>query len=460
MKPVVTLLLAVFMLSCQTGPKWNYIFNGHDLSGWSVINGSAEYKVIDKTIIGTSKLNTPNSFLATDKAYGDFILEYEAKTDKLLNSGVQIRSLGIPEYMNGRVHGYQIELDPSQRCWTGGIYDEARRGWLYNLECNPAAKEAYKPEQFNKFRVEAIGNSIRVWLNGVQTVELVDDQTAAGIIALQVHGIGKDKTKVGKTAEFRNIRILTENLNKYRTPVNKDIPEISYLTNQLTKREITAGWQLLWDGKTTANWRGARLDHFPENGWTIADGILTVHASGGAESAYGGDIVTVEQYGNFKLELDFKFTKGANSGIKYFVDCSLNKGPGSAIGCEFQILDDRLHPDAKKGKNNNRTLGSLYDLITADAHRWAPHESTSKRVNRYGWNRAKIVAKGQHVEHYLNNIKIVEYDRATPEWRLLVAGSKYKDWPAFGELKQGNILLQDHGDEVSFKNIKIKNLDK
>ena len=451
----------VFLLSinCYGRADWVKLFNGKNLKGWRVLNGTAEYQVKNGRIIGISKSNTPNTFLATEKEYDDFILEYEAKIDNALNSGVQIRSLSLPEYNNGRVHGYQVELDPSARAWTGGIYDEARRGWLYNLECNPVAKKAFKKNQFNKFRVEAIGNHIRVWLNGVPTVDLIDDMTTKGIIALQVHGIGNNLEKAGKTVEFRNIRILTKNLDKYKSPITNEIPQISYLKNKLTKREIDEGWQLLWDGKTTKGWRGARLENFPKTGWSIENGILTVHASGGAESAFGGDIVTEKQYGNFILEVDFKITKGANSGIKYFVDCNLNKGPGSAIGCEYQILDDKNHPDAKKGVKGNRTLGSLYDLITADAKFYAPNETTSKRVNS-GWNRAKIISKNNHVEHYLNGIKILEYERGTQMWRALVAYSKYRDWPNFGELEKGNILLQDHGDKVSFKNIKIKVLDK
>lgn len=454
------LLAAALFISCGSGPEWTPLFNGTDLSGWTLVNGSAKYKVEDGAIVGVATPGSPNSFLATDKDYGDFILEYDARTHKELNSGVQIRSISDPDINNGRVHGYQIELDPSARAWTGGIYDEARRGWLYNLECNPPAKAAYTPEDWNHFRVEAIGNRIRVWLNGVPAADLIDEMTPRGCIALQVHGIGNNTALAGRTVEFRNIRILTKHPEKYQKPDTRDIPQVSYLNNRLTQREIDEGWKLLWDGKTTTGWRGARLDHFPEKGWTINDGVLTVQASDGAESANGGDIVTVDKYGNFKLQVDFKITKGANSGIKYFVDCDLNKGPGSAIGCEYQILDDQNHPDAKLGKNGNRTLGSLYDLIPANALRWAPNESTPKRTNGYGWNRAKIVSRNGHVEHYLNGIKIVEYERGTPEWRKLVAGSKYKNWPDFGELEKGNILLQDHGDEVSFKNIKIKNLDK
>ena len=224
-------------------------------------------------------------------------------------------------------------------------------------------------------------------------------------------------------------------------------------------QEKKEGWQLLWDGKTTNGWRGAKQDKFPNKGWSMNDGILSVHASGGGESEHGGDIVTTKPYKNFILELDFQFAEGANSGIKYFVDTNLNKGKGSAIGCEYQILDDKKHPDAKKGVDGNRTLSSLYDLIRGDAQEYIPSLYTKKYVNKTGWNRARIVVDGNKVQHFLNGCKTVEYVRGTQQWRALVKYSKYKNWPNFGEAKEGLILLQDHGDEVHFKNIKIKELN-
>lgn len=454
-----TLLLhAVFCIavSAPSHDEWQPLFNGKDLRGWRVLSGDAEFKIADGVITGVSKLNTPNTFLATEKSYGDFIFEYEAWLERDLNSGVQIRSLSLPEYHNGRVHGYQIELEASARAWSGGVYDEARRGWLYNLECNPAAKTAYKPEAWNHFRVEAIGNNIRVWLNGVATADIVDDLTTSGFIALQVHGIGNDSTKAGKTVRFRNLKIRTTNLAAAQSPQTRDIPQISYLINQLTEREQSEGWRLLWDGKTTQGWRGAKLAHFPQKGWKIENGVLTVMKGTGGESTQGGDIVTVARYKNFELEVDFKLTKGANSGIKYFVDLALHKGEGAAIGCEYQLLDDEHHPDAKLGANGNRMLAALYDLIPAEAKLYAPHESVSKRVNQSEWNRAKIVVNGKQVQHFLNGIKVVEYERGTQMWRALVARSKYAVWPDFGEAAEGHILLQDHGDEVSFRNIKLR----
>ncbi|NQV34460.1 MAG: DUF1080 domain-containing protein, partial [Phycisphaeraceae bacterium] len=342
-------LAAPFTAFAQGDAGWTNLFNGKDLSGWHQLNGKAEYKAVDGVIIGTSKMNTPNSFLVANKTYGDFILEVDIKMDPSLNSGIQIRSISDPSINNGRVHGYQMEVDASRRAWAGGIYDEARRGWLYNLECNPEGKKAYRVNDWNLYRVEAIGAGIRVFVNGIPTADVVDDMTLKGLIALQVHGIGESKEKAGKTVQFRNIRIKTNNLAAARTPVTKAIPQVSYLTNELTRREKESGWRLLWDAKGTSGWRGAKLKGFPAHGWKIEDGLLKVLKSGGGESTNGGDIVTTRKYRNFVLEVDFKMTRGANSGIKYFVDTELNKGAGSSIGCEFQILDDDVHPDAKAG---------------------------------------------------------------------------------------------------------------
>jgi hypothetical protein len=220
--------------------------------------------------------------------------------------------------------------------------------------------------------------------------------------------------------------------------------------NKLSPSEVSSGWKLLWDGKTTNGWKSATGENFPTKGWKIENGVLTVLSANGAESANGGDIITTAKYSNFELKVDFMLTTGANSGIKYFVDPDLNKGSGSAIGCEFQILDDAVHPDAKAGVNGNRTLASLYDLIPA---------KTDKPFKGIGqWNQALIKVNGTHVEHWLNGVKVVEYERNNQMWRALVACSKYKSWPAFGESESGYILLQDHGDQVHFKNIKIKPL--
>lgn len=446
----VTALLSTAILSAQD--NWQVLFNGKDLKNFEQLNGNAKYEIKNNELIGTSKLDTPNSFMATKNEYGDFILEFDVFVENGLNSGVQFRSLTTPDYMDGRVHGYQCEIETSSRKWAGGVYDEARNGWLYPLSRNPKGQNAFVPGQWNHYRIEAIGTSIRTWINDVQCANLVDDTTAKGIIAFQVHSI-HDESLVGKTVRWKNIKIKTADLENSRKAVDVDVPEISYLTNRLTENEERTGWRFLWDGKTTDGWRGAKLDEFPEKGWEMKDGVLTVLSSGGAESRNGGDIVTTRSYSNFELSVDFKISEGANSGIKYFVDSELNKGEGSAIGLEFQVLDDEKHPDAKMGKNGNRTVGSLYDLIRAE------NNGSSRGKNFKGvdkWNNARLIVRGGHVEHWLNQIKVVEFDRFSQMFKALVEKSKYEKWESFGRLPEGLILLQDHGDEVSFKNIKIR----
>ncbi|HIZ90565.1 MAG TPA: DUF1080 domain-containing protein [Candidatus Bacteroides merdavium] len=443
------LLLFLFLacVSCVSAQNWEPLFNGKNLKGWKKLNGKAEFKVEDGTIVGISKMGTPNTFLATKDIYGDFILEFDFKIDEGLNSGVQLRSESIKSYKNGRVHGYQFEIDPSERAWSGGIYDEARRSWLYPLTFNSSAQTAFKHGEWNKARVEAVGNAISTWINGVPCASIWDDMTPAGFIALQVHAI-YDESNEGKTVQWKNIRICTTDVERYVT--NQKAPQINVIPNTISPEEAKDGWKLLWDGKTTEGWRGAKLNTFPEKGWAIENGILKVLKSGGAESANGGDIVTTKQYKNFILKVDFKITEGANSGVKYFVNPGMNKGAGSAIGCEFQILDDDKHPDAKLGVKGNRKLGSLYDLIPAPVN---------KPFNKKDFNTAMIIVNGNHVEHWLNGVKLIEYTRQNEMWNALVAYSKYKNWPNFGNAEYGNILLQDHGDEVWFKNVKIKVLN-
>lgn len=236
-------------------------------------------------------------------------------------------------------------------------------------------------------------------------------------------------------------------------------PKVATAPNTLTSQEKANGWQLLWDGKTTDGWRSAKSENFPAHGWFIQDGVLTVHENGGEESAGGGDIITRKRFANFELTADFKCTPGCNSGIKIFVQPNISPidkvtgkptAVGSAIGMEFQILDDALHPDAKLGRDGDRTIGSLYDLIPAPK---------DKKVMPIGeWNHARILSHGKHVEFWLNGEKTVEFERGSAVFRDAVAESKFKNIPNFGEWADGHILLQEHGSEVSFRNVKIREL--
>ncbi len=441
--------LSAFCLVARlaAGP-WEPLFNGKDLTGWKPVNGTARYTVEEGVIVGTTATGTPNSFLATEKTYGDFIFECEVRQDVgPSNSGIMFRALSTPDYMKGRVHGYQMEIESGVRDWTGGIYDEARRGWLYPGDLTPAGKSSYRYGEWNRLRIEAIGPSLRTWVNGVAVAHLIDDLTPAGFIALQVHGIGKNEANAGRRISWRNLRIQTTDL----TPSPADGTFVRNLVpNTLTGAERAAGWRMLWDGRTGQGWRSAKGKEFPATGWSTADGALTVLGLKG--DAKGGDIVTTEEFGAFELQLEFQVTEGANSGIKYFV---APDEKGAPVGLEFQLIDDERHPDAKAGVDGNRTTASLYDLIPR-----GKLPSGAAIAPKAGvWQHARIVVTpAGHVEHWLNGIKVVEYERGSADFVARVARSKYAKIPGFGLGAKGPILLQDHGDVVKFRSIKIRTL--
>lgn len=454
MKQLLTIAFIVIAFSASSqNSNWQNLFDGKTLNGWKQMTGSAPYAVENGQIVGTTVPGSPNSFLASEQRFsGDFVLELETMmTDTTTNSGVQFKSNFDPKANNGkgRVYGYQFDFDPSSRKWSGGIYDEGRREWLYPVSHNPKGQIFFSPNVYHKIRIECIGNAVKTWLDGVAVSYVVDTLTAnEGILALQVHSIGKPE-HAGVKVYWRNIRIQTKGIQAKAFP--KGVYVANLQPNELTAYEKQNGWKLLFDGKTTNGWVGAHKQTFPEKGWEVKDGILKVLPSTGGESTNGGDIVTKEQYGAFEISFDFKLTKGANSGLKYFVTLN-EKSNGSAIGLEYQLLDDTLHPDAKAGRDGNRTLASLYDLIKA--------QKTTRFIRQPGnWNTARIIVyPNNHVEHYLNGIKVLEYDRGSQAFRDLVAISKYKVWPNFGEASKGHILLQDHGNEVWFKSIKIREL--
>jgi len=214
--------------------------------------------------------------------------------------------------------------------------------------------------------------------------------------------------------------------------------------NSLTPAEKAAGWTLLFDGSTTAGWRGFHSDTFPASGWSAENGAIKTVATGPS----GGDIITVGQFDNFELKLEWKIGTGGNTGVKYLISEELIKTGRSGLGFEMQVIDDERNADAKAGKDGNRTAGALYDLIGPDS---------TKRLRSVGeWNEAGVLVRGNHVEHYLNGAKVLEFEMGSADFKARIADSKFKVNPGFGEVKKGHILLQAHGAEVWFRNIKVR----
>ena len=222
--------------------------------------------------------------------------------------------------------------------------------------------------------------------------------------------------------------------------------------NQLSEKEKEEGWRLLFDGKSTDGWRGYLKDSFPEKGWIIEDGALKVQGAGTGEAGNGGDIIFDEEFKDFELSLEWKISEGGNSGIFYLAE-EIEGEPIFTSAPEMQILDNDRHPDAKLGKDGNRQAGSLYDLIPA-------RPQNAKPVGE--WNKVSILVYRGTVVHTQNGENVVEYHLWTDEWKEMIKDSKFKDWNSFlnagGDDKKGYIGLQDHGDDVWFRNIKIKEL--
>lgn len=430
---------------------WESLFNGKDLQGWRELNGKHIWEAKDGMIVGTMVLGQPNGFLCTDREFQDFIFECEVSIDTLMNnSGIEFRNVATPDYQDkrnpfpeGRVHGYQAEIDPKPQKWSGSIYEEGgTRGWIYlTAEVNRDAQKEFRNNQWNKYRIEANGNSMRTWINGFPASNLVDNKFPKGFIGLQLHANQPNDPPGVYQVRFRNFRIKTTNLTF--SPPDK-ITVINLIPNDLSEQEKSNGFSLLWDGKTTAGWKAVYSKKFPDEAWEIKDGELRT-APGQAKNAH---IVTKKKYDAFELKFDFKITDGANSGIKFFVnDANENKRPATS-SLEYQVVDD-ARIDAS---DVSRMLGSMADIKSS-----AKPRGVTKRTGE--WNQGMIkVHPSRLVEYWLNGYKILECQLDSEEFRNLVAKSKYKDLAGFGTEKDGRILLENNGSQVCYRSIKIKEL--
>lgn len=211
--------------------------------------------------------------------------------------------------------------------------------------------------------------------------------------------------------------------------------------NQLTAAEQQAGWVLLFDGKSLDGWRAYKRPDTKETRWVVKDGLLGLPAGDSADTRGRRDIITTGTYEQFELTWQWRVTEGGNSGLKYFV----LEDQDSAIGHEYQLIDDARHPDAKIGPH--RQTAAFYDVLPA----------ANRPIKPAGeWNDSRVLVKGNHVEHWLNGTKVLEYELGSPAVAAAVAKSKFKPIERFGKRQNGHILLQDHGDSVSFRNIKLR----
>lgn len=442
-------LIALFSVASQAA-DWTPLFNGKSFNGWKQLGGEAKYTIKNGEIIGTSVADTPNSFMTTKKQYTDFVLEFEVWVQNGLNSGVQFRSntKPNPDLPDGRVYGYQFELDTADRAWSGGIYDEANRGWLYPVEYNQPARALFKREQWNKARIECVGNEVKTFLNGKQVSHIVDEKTTSGFIALQVHGIGSKLDHAGYQVRWRNLRINTK--SPKLTPSSAYVRNLA--PNTLSKTEKKQGWTLLFDGKKASGWKGAKTAKpFSKKDWEIKNGELMINAGSDA-----GDLISKKTYGAFEFDFEFKLTKGANSGVKYSVANHAEAGKAPKyLGLEYQVLDDNVHPDAKMGAAGNRTSASLYDLIP----RYKKVRGRTVPLKVGEWNHGRVVALPDGTtQHWLNGFQVLEYERGSNIFDALVARSKYAKSEGFGLAEEGLLLLQNHHDEVSYRSLKIREL--
>jgi hypothetical protein len=393
--PVLLLGLAA-LLPAQS---WQSLFDGKTLKGWTQCNGKATYRVENGIITGRTAEGSPNSFLCSDKEYGDFILELETKFDPRLNSGIQIRSHRYPtdtavqtfngktvntaKHPAGRVYGYQVEISHLQSGASGGIYDEARRGWVANIQTDPKSNKAIKENEWNHYKIQAIGDHMRVWVNGVPCADLRDSADLTGFIALQVHSFKGDSPA---EVSWRNIRI--QDLGKHR-------------------------WRPLFDGKSMKGWTKVGPGE-----WKIEDGAFHAKSTPGEQAS--GFVVHQENFKDATLRVHYKMGKNGDGNSGFFV----RSDPKTHAGYEVEI-------DEKKGS------GGLFEV---GGRKWVTGPEDNAAVKADDWNELVASVHGDRIVFHLNGVKTLDLPNDTQG------------------RKEGVVALQVHNrrlTEVWFKDVAV-----
>jgi len=403
------LTAALFAATLAAPQQWVDLFDGKTLNGWRVINGFAKFTVEDGLIVGRSVKGSPNSFLCTEKLYSDFELEVEVKVGDTANSGVQFRTNSVPGYNNGRVHGYQCEVDPSSdRSWSGGIYEEGRRGWLKDLSQNETARKAYKRGDWNTFRVVAKGDHLQTWVNGVPAAELTDDMTRTGFIGLQVHASEADPP-----LEFRWRRV-----------------RIKDIGNPWSQPERGGKW-LLRKQTDVKNWTHEREPGSAVQWKWFGEGL---EVDGG-----GGDLITKESFGDVRAHIEFCVDDNGQEG-----QANGNSGIYFQQSYEIQVLNS-----AGRGPLHNE-CGGIYGIKAPDeamalpAGQWQTYDIWFTAAK---WDGDKKVSSARMTAYHNGTLihRNVEIPTSTAAGKPELKGDR-------------PIRLQDHGNKIRYRNIWVKRL--
>ncbi|MDU0353385.1 family 16 glycoside hydrolase [Paraglaciecola aquimarina] len=395
---------------------WRSLITDNSLKTWQKIGGDADYQLQGDTIIGTSIQSAHSTYFTTGEIFSDFIFEVDVQAQAPLNSGVQFRSEKIQSKKGETVAGYQMEIDTAPRAWSGGIFDQGRRGWLYTLSRNENCRKEFKVDDWNTYRIEAVGQNIRTFINDVPCSNIVDDLSASGFIALQIHSAGGDK--VNKTVKWRAPKVLTTNIQAH---LNKpaDIEQFSYINNQITAEQKAKGWQLFWDGQSNSS---------PQQSgqWQVKNQALTADAKQQNNSL---TIPVTSHY--FELEFDVNSSDNADNGIHYLRD-------KNGKGFEFQLSSETT---VEQTDNNNQAMGAIVGRV-APTNLTEPEGWKYLRINK-GWNRVRLVVRGTQIEHWINNIKMVDYQ-------------------SIGSLPTTvlPVIIENTKGTMEIKNLKLRNLPK
>jgi hypothetical protein len=396
-RPAIFVLFAIaFVAPVRADHGLADLFNGKDLEGWTQRNGTATYRVEKNTIVGTTAEGSPNSFLCSDKLYGDFELMFDVKVDSRLNSGVQIRSQSVGDKLDGRVNGPQVEI--SLDGMAGYVYGEAAGGWMTPDEDRKSHKQ-FQDGEWNAYRVVAFGNTIQTWINGEQISDLTHEERfkshPKGFIGLQVHGIGAGQGPY--EVRWRNLKL-------------RDLTEFKSLYNG---KDLT-GW------KTTGNWIVQK------------DRSLLIQPRDGEQGwqRYGAYLWSEKKYKDFVLDVEYSYPPGGNSGVYFRVG---DRDDPVSKGIEAQILDS----SQKKGPVGPHDHGGIIGTAAA---------STNMSRPPHQWNRMVLTCVGSHLQVELNGTQIIDTQ---------LDQSAMKDRPL-----EGYIGFQDHGqpNNIKFRDIRIREL--